>query len=88
MNNNGEDTLPENKNVPGFVEPLQEVDMAVIALDSANVGIWIMDPANRKFLPSRRTKELFGFLPEEEMSFEDAMSKVAEKHKKKCCRGY
>jgi hypothetical protein len=60
MNNSGKNTLPESKNAPSIIEPFQEIDIAAIARDSANVGIWIMDPATRKFLPSRRTKELFG----------------------------
>ncbi|MBD1364542.1 PAS domain-containing sensor histidine kinase [Mucilaginibacter sp. ZT4R22] len=53
-----------------------------MALDAANVGIWIMDAASRNFHPSTRTKALFGFLPEEEMSFEDALLKVAGKHRR------
>ncbi|MBD1362623.1 ATP-binding protein [Mucilaginibacter sp. ZT4R22] len=60
-------------------EKFPELEIAKMALDSANVGIWVMDAATRKFLPSSRTKILFGFLPEEEMSFEDALSKVADK---------
>jgi signal transduction histidine kinase len=63
-------------------EPFQAIDIARVALDSANVGIWIMDSISGKFLPSNRTKELFGFLPNEEMSFEDAMLRVVDKQRK------
>jgi signal transduction histidine kinase len=63
-------------------ETFPELDIAKMALDSANVGIWVMDAANRKFLPSSRTKVLFGFLPEGEMSFEDALTKVADKDRR------
>jgi signal transduction histidine kinase len=62
--------------------PFKAVDIARIALDSANVGIWIMDAATRKFQPSDRTKALFGFLPGEEMSLEEALLKVAEKDRR------
>jgi signal transduction histidine kinase len=41
-----------------------------------------MDAVSRKFLPSARTKVLFGFLPDEEMPFEDALLKVADKHRR------
>jgi PAS domain S-box-containing protein len=61
---------------------LPELVIAQMALDSANVGIWTMDAATRNFLPSKRTKALFGFLPEQEMSFDDALSKVVDKHKR------
>jgi len=77
----GESTLPEKNIASRSIEPPLE-DMAGIALESANVGIWIMDPSTLKFLPSKRTKELFGFLPEEDMSFEDAMLKVADKYRR------
>ena len=41
-----------------------------------------MDQASGKFLPSERTRELFGFLPQEDMSFEKTMSKVVKKYRK------
>lgn len=81
-NNSAENANPEDNNPSGFTEPFEAIDMARVALDSANVGIWIMDPITGKFLPSERTRELFGFLPKEDMSFEDAMLKVVEKHRK------
>ncbi len=77
----GVNEFPEENYNSDLPEPFQAIDIAEIALDSANVGIWIMDSASRKFLPSKLTKELFGFLPEEEMSFEDAMLKVADKQR-------
>jgi PAS domain S-box-containing protein len=80
--NSGGNELPEDNKASNFIESFKSIDIAEIALDSANVGIWIMDPASGKFFPSKRTKELLGFLPEEEMSFEDAMSRVVDKHRK------
>lgn len=58
------------------------VDMAKIALDSANVGIWILDAASGEFLPSARTKALFGFLPEDDVTLADALSKVSDKNRR------
>lgn len=63
-------------------QPFLTLDIAQMALDSANVGVWILDAATRNFLPSTRAKALFGFLPEEEMSFDDALLKVAGKHRR------
>ena len=73
--------LPDNQRTSGLHEPFLSIDVARVAIESANVGIWILDAASRKFLPSARTKALFGFLPEEEMSFEAALLKVADKHR-------
>lgn len=80
MNNINESEFPDY-----YIQnpPYEALDIAQIALESANVGIWIIDEKSRIFLPSKRTKELFGFLPNEEMSFEDAMSQVAEKQREK-----
>src|ERR1700709_1425197 len=74
--------LPDNQPAAGADEPFLSIDIARVALESANVGIWILDAVSRKFLPSDRTKVLFGFLPEEEMSFDDALLKVADKHRR------
>lgn len=63
-------------------EPFISLDLAQMALDSANVGIWILDAVSREFLPSNRSKTLFGFLPEEEISFNDALLKVADKNRR------
>ncbi len=83
MNNqSGVNEFPDENYNPDLPEPFKAIDIAEIALDSANVGIWIIDPVSRKFLPSERTRELFGFLPKEDMSFEDAMLKVVVKHRK------
>ena len=81
-NDSGVNEFPEENYNPDIPEPFQAIDIAEIALDSANVGIWIMDPTSGKFLPSERTRELFGFLSKEDMSFEDAMLKVVDKHRK------
>lgn len=74
--------LSENQPVADPNEPFLTLDLAQMALDSANVGIWILDAVSRKFLPSNRSKILFGFSPEEEISFDDALLKVADKNRR------
>jgi signal transduction histidine kinase len=73
----------ENQPVADPDEPFLTLDVTQMALDSANVGIWILDAVSRKFLPSNRSKILFGFLPEEQVSFDDALLKVADKNRRK-----
>ena len=77
INKPPEHQLPSEHN-----EPFVALNIAQLALDSANVGIWVMDATSRKFLSSPRTKALFGFLPDEKMSFEDALLKVVDKHRR------
>jgi signal transduction histidine kinase len=72
----------ENQPVNDPKEAFLTLDLAQMALDSANAGIWILDAVSRKFLPSNRSKILFGFLPEEEISFDDALLKVADKNRR------
>src|ERR1700712_3616000 len=72
----------DNQPVADPKEAFLTLDLAQMALDSANVGIWILDAVSRKFLPSNRSKILFGFLPEEEISFEDALLRVADKNRR------
>jgi signal transduction histidine kinase len=67
------------KNQPAF--DANEPSLTQMALDSANVGIWIMDAASRNFLPSTRTKSLFGFSQEDEITFDNALLKVVDKHR-------
>lgn len=63
-------------------EAFVAVDIARVALDSANIGIWILDTASGEFLASGRTKSLFGFLPEDDMSFMGTLSKIAGKERR------
>jgi signal transduction histidine kinase len=76
------DQPTEKKIVFDSNQSLPALDMALMALNSANVGVWTMDAASRNFFPSDRTKTLFGFLPEEEMSFDDALLKIVDKHRR------
>jgi signal transduction histidine kinase len=73
---------PENQPASDLNKPFLALDIAQMALDSANVGIWILDATSREFLPSARTKVLFGFLAEDNMSFEDALLNVVDKHRR------
>lgn len=62
-------------------ESIPVLDIAKMALESANVGIWVMHAESRKIIPSNRTKELFGYTPEEDMSFDGAVLRIPEKHR-------
>jgi PAS domain S-box-containing protein len=73
---------PENKASLSLADSFLEADAALVALDSANVGIWIMDVASGQFLPSKRTKALFGFAPDQELSFEQLIGCVEERHRR------
>ncbi|MEJ7558006.1 MAG: ATP-binding protein [Pedobacter sp.] len=73
---------PENTTHRSLSSSFIEADLALVALDSANVGIWIMDANSGEFLSSIRTRTLFGHAPDEELGFEHAIQRVAKKHQK------
>ncbi len=62
----------------------QELDisnrMLGIAIDSAAMGIWSLDVKTREFIPSQRLKELFGFYPDEQMTYEAAIAQIDSKY--------
>ncbi|KAA5536190.1 PAS domain-containing protein [Taibaiella lutea] len=64
----------------------QELDISnkalEIAINSASLGIWSIDVRTREFVPSQRLKEIFGFLPEEEISYKDAIAQIVGDYKK------
>jgi signal transduction histidine kinase len=87
MNKNREErTFPKDQQASNHLAHFSTIDVAKMALDSADVGIWIIDSSTRAFFPSERTKELFGFNPEEEMSFEDAFAQGVKKYRKSALR--
>jgi signal transduction histidine kinase len=72
---------PETNTTKTLSSTLLESDLALVALDSANVGIWIMDSNSGKFLSSNRTKMLFGHAPDKELTFEQAIQSVGKKYR-------
>ncbi|MGI4022501.1 MAG: PAS domain-containing sensor histidine kinase [Janthinobacterium lividum] len=52
-----------------------------LAIDSASLGTWYIDAATRKFVPSSRLKEMFGYHPDEEMTFEGTITQVPEEYR-------
>lgn len=58
-------------------------EMLRLSVEAGNVGIWYMDEETHHFLPSLRLKEMFGFAPDEDITYEDAVSRVIPEHKEK-----
>ncbi len=83
MNTNSVNNAGQHQEVVATQTELPDaVAIVKIALDSAQVGIWVIELSTRKFLPSSRTKALFGFSDQEEMSLADALQQVVLKHRK------
>lgn len=49
-----------------------------IAIEQAQLGIWYIDAKTRDFIPSDRLKEFFGYFPNEEMPYDDAIEFIRE----------
>jgi two-component system, chemotaxis family, CheB/CheR fusion protein len=47
-----------------------------MTIDSAEMGSWTIDIETLDFLPSQRLKEIFGFHPDEAMSYEAALAQI------------
>jgi PAS domain S-box-containing protein len=74
------------KNVPEptrleVIQRYQILDTPRLAIEAANVGTWIIDEATRVFIASARVKELFGYEPHQELSFESALLHISDKHR-------
>ncbi|MEB0262036.1 chemotaxis protein CheB [Mucilaginibacter sp. 10I4] len=54
--------------------------MLGIAIDSAAMGMWSIDLQTREFVPSPRLKEIFGFHPDEQMTYEAAIAQIDSQH--------
>jgi len=55
--------------------------MLEMAIDSAEMGMWSIDIETREFIPSPRLKEIFGFFPAEEMTYEKAIAQIDSEYR-------
>lgn len=69
------------------IERYQILDTPRLAIEAANVGTWIIDKETRVLITSSRVKELFGYQPEQELSYETMLSQISDKHRDKAVLG-
>ncbi|WP_199117990.1 chemotaxis protein CheB [Pedobacter sp. ASV28] len=50
--------------------------MLGIAIDSAEMGMWSIELKTREFVPSQRLRQIFGFYPDEQMTYETAIAQI------------
>ena len=82
----GANTPAKNDSNPDVIPPFQLPDIPRLAVTAANIGTWFLDEQTRTFLASARMKELHGYFPDEEMSFEDALLQIPDKYRQKAIR--
>jgi signal transduction histidine kinase len=56
-------------------------EMLNMAVDSAELGTWFIDVESVDFIPSARLKSLFGFNPDEDMPYQDAINSIAPEYR-------
>ncbi|WP_432708939.1 ATP-binding protein [Pedobacter sp.] len=56
-------------------------EMLRIAIESANLGTWHFQPITKRLVVSDRLKELFGYLPGEEMTYESFVRQITEDYR-------
>jgi len=77
----------ENKNFkPDVGAAFRLPDIPKLAIKAANIGTWFIDEQAGTFLPSERMKELHGYLPDEEPTFEALLSQIPKKYRQKVIR--
>lgn len=54
-----------------------------MAIESSALGTWYIDSKTREFIASARLKEIFGFLPNDTMHYEDMLRLVEEEYRDK-----
>jgi PAS domain S-box-containing protein len=52
-----------------------------LAIASANMGTWYINPETREFVPSPRMKDLFGYEQNELMTFENAILQITDEYR-------
>lgn len=54
-----------------------------LAVDSAEMGTWHIIVEGRQFVPSQRLKEIYGYYPDEEMSYKTGIGLIIEEHRER-----
>jgi PAS domain S-box-containing protein len=54
-----------------------------LAITTANIGTWYIDATTREFIPSARLKEMFGYLPQETLTYQAAINQIQEEHQQR-----
>lgn len=61
---------------------IEEGEVALrLAIEAANFGTWFFHSVTREFIADTRLKELFGYLPEEDLSIEDALTQITDEYR-------
>ncbi len=57
-------------------------EMLRFSIEAANVGTWFLDLKTRAFLPSLRMNEMYGFYPDEIVSYDAIINQIPAEHRK------
>lgn len=63
-------------------QKIEEGEVALrLAVSAANFGTWFLHSVTREFITDTRLKQLFGYFPEEDLSFEKALAQVRDDYR-------
>ncbi|WP_461451350.1 PAS domain S-box protein [Mucilaginibacter sp.] len=57
--------------------------MLRLSLEAANIGTWSIDPETNSLRTTPRLRELFGYDPDKEMTFDEAIAEVTDEYRDK-----
>ncbi|MET3114203.1 signal transduction histidine kinase [Pedobacter sp. CG_S7] len=85
-NNPGLNAPTQSEPKPDITPIIETSDIPRLAVNAAGIGTWFLDQQTQTFLPSARMKELHGYHPEEEMSFQEVLLQIPVKYRNKVIR--
>ncbi|TCC93066.1 sensor histidine kinase [Pedobacter hiemivivus] len=84
--NTGREDQENTKFNPDESALFQLPDIPKLAIKAANIGTWFIDERTGTFLSSIRMKELHGYHPQEQPSFEALLAQIPKKYRQKVIR--
>ncbi|RYU89614.1 PAS domain S-box protein [Mucilaginibacter terrigena] len=71
-----------NKQLLEARQKIEEGEVALrLAINAANFGTWFIHSVTREFITNARSKELFGYYSDEDLSIEQALAQITEEYR-------
>ncbi|KQS35663.1 PAS domain S-box protein [Pedobacter sp. Leaf194] len=77
-----EDLAKANANLISAQQTIEEGKLALRqAIEAANFGTWYIHPKTLQFVTDSRLKELFGYLPDDNLTLEKALAQITDEYR-------
>lgn len=77
-----EELAEVNQQLSDARQKVEENEIMIrLAIEAANFGTWYIHSGTRQFITDARLKELFGYLPDENLSIEQALAQITDEYR-------